>query len=421
MPELPVHVLGWDHHHTALARRERLSLAYGELPDCLNRLNNCEGVEEAVIVSTCNRSEFFVAGDIARSDLLQFVAGYTGLHAEELDEEAYHYSGKACIRHLFRVVSSLESMVIGEYQIVHQVRQAYECAQQCRSVGPVLHAAFQRALKVGKDVRSETAIGRYKVSIASVAVDLAQQIIGSLEQSRLLVIGAGEMADLALTHLVEKGVRSISVINRRQERAEQIIRDHGALRSHGIDPLVLEWGALTEALQGHDIVIASTAAPVPIITVEKLRHVHRHQPIMFIDLAVPRDIAEDVAELDNVYAYNLDHFDQVVARHQQLRQEDCHEAEIMIDAAAADYSRQRQQSDLLEQIASYFDELTETELGYARKHLRKNGVEPADDDLRYVLSRVSKKMRHQLLQLLREMPENHQLRELIGRICGRAD
>lgn len=421
MPELPIQVIGWDHHHSDLALRERLAVAYGELPDCLTQLGELPGVEEAVVVSTCNRSEWYIAGDVSESEVMKFVAQYVSVQLDEIKDKAYHCVGQNAIRHLFRVVSSLESMVVGEYQIVHQVKQAYERAQQCRSIGPILHAPFQRALKVGKDIRNDTAIGTYKVSIASVAVELAEHIIGNLEKSRLLIIGAGEMADLTLTHLIEKGVRDISIINRRQERAEQIIRDHEGLKSLDIKPNIIDWQSLMGALEDHDIVMASTSAPVPIINAEKMKHIKRFKPVMFIDLAVPRDVAEDVSQLDNVYAYNLDHFDQVVARHQHLRQEDVHEAEEIIKQAVEAFAQEREQSDLFGSVAEYFESLTENELIYAKKHLGKSGVQVAEDDLRYLLSRVSKKMRHQLMQLLRDMPDSPQMRELISRICGPRD
>ncbi len=418
MPELPLQVIGWDHHACDVALRERLAIAYGELPDCLMQLSVQSGVEESVVVSTCNRSEWYIAGDISQSDLMVFIAQYLGVQAEEIETKAYAFSGRDAVRHLFRVVSSLESMVVGEYQIVHQVKQAYERSQQCRSVGPLLHGPFQRALSVGKEIRSETAIGKYKVSIASVAVDLAQHIIGDLEQSRLLIIGAGEMADLTLTHLLEKGVGKISIVNRRQERAEQIIRDHPGLSQLETKPEILDWAHLSDALKDHDIVMCSTAAPVPVITADKIKRGRRAKPIMFIDLALPRDVADDVAQLDNVYAYNLDNFDQVVSRHQQLRGEDIQEAESRIETALEQFFLERKQSSLFTQVSSYFDELTEDEFSFARKYVDKNEAAVDDEVLRYVLSRVAKKMRHQLIQLLRDHPDNAQMRELIACLCA---
>ena len=414
MPELPIHVIGWDHHRCEVALRERLAIAFGELPDCLTQLSEQPGVEEAVIVSTCNRSEWYIAGDIVESDIIEFVANYIGVGPDSIASKSYHCVGVDAIRHLFRVVSSLESMVVGEYQIVHQVKQAYERSQQCRSVGPLLHRPFQRALAVGKEVRTQTAIGAYKVSIASVAVDLAQHIIGDLEKTKLLIIGAGEMADLTLRHLLEKGVRHISIINRRRERAEQIIREHDALREFDVTPDILEWSQLSDALNAHEIVMSSTSAPVPIITADKLQRKRRSKTIMFIDLAVPRDVAADVAQLDNVYSYNLDNFDEVVARHQKLRHEDIEAAEHLIRDAVDAFANERSQSDLFSQVAEYFEELTNNEMGFARKHLDKNGAQVDDEDLRYVLSRVSKKMRHQIMQILRDMSDSPQMRELIA-------
>ena len=418
MPDIPIHVIGWDHHRCEVALRERLAVAYGELPDCLAQLTEQPGVEEAVVVSTCNRSEWYVAGDISIADVHAFVAQYVGVAEDEITNKSYHCTGNDAIRHLFRVVSSLESMVVGEYQIVHQVKQAYERSQQCRCVGPILHAPFQRALSVGKEVRNQTAIGAYKVSIASVAVDLAQHILGDLKRSRLLIIGAGEMADLTLTHLLEKGVHSVSIINRRKERAEQFIHQHPGLQGQEVETTIIDWSDLSKALAEHDMVLSSTAAPVPIINAEKLQGIRRTKPIMFIDLAVPRDVAADVAQLDNVYSYNLDNFDAVVARHQQLRGEDIEEAEELIRAAVDAFNQERQDADMFSQVSRFFDDLTDNEMSFAKKHLDKNGAQVADEDLHYVLSRVSKKIRHQIMQLLREMPDSPQMRELIRQLLN---
>ncbi|NRA36627.1 MAG: glutamyl-tRNA reductase, partial [Planctomycetes bacterium] len=214
MPEPQLHLIGWDHHKSNVQDRERLAVAFGELPEFLAQLLQEPGIEEAVIVSTCNRSEWYVAADISEERLLEKICTILSLQAEDHSSASYYKSGDEVVKHVFRVISSLESMVVGEYQIVHQIKQAYERAQQCHSVAAILHPLFQKALAAGKEIRSQTAIGKYKVSVASIAVDLARKIFGDLSKSRLLIVGAGEMADLTLTHLLEHGVKNVSIINR---------------------------------------------------------------------------------------------------------------------------------------------------------------------------------------------------------------
>src|SRR3954470_17691570 len=222
MGELPLAVFGIDHHRTPVHLRERLALGADAQRALLAELTDQPGVSEAVVLSTCNRTECYLAGAPDRPHLVGLLAERSGLGADLLATQGYWHEGIGCIRHLFRVVSSLESLVVGEYQIAHQVKTAYDAALAARRTGPLLNPLFQRALAVGKEVRNATDIGKHKLSIASVAVDLAKQIHGEVGSARLLVVGAGEMAELAVKHLLVAGVRDLVVVNRSEERALEI-------------------------------------------------------------------------------------------------------------------------------------------------------------------------------------------------------
>ena len=318
--ELPLVILGVDHHRTPVAVRERLAVPETALRGLLSTLSTLPGASEAVVLSTCNRLECYLAGSPDHAQVLRALAEHQGIDAAVVEANAYWLRGGAGVRHLFRVVSGLESLVIGEYQIVHQVKQAYDAAHNGRFTSGVLNPLFQRALGVGKEVRNQTAIGKHKLSVASVAVDLAKHIYGELDHARLLIVGAGEIAELAVKYLVAAGVREMSIVNRSEDRAQALATE---LRSGDFRADVLPWSMLGDALTQHDIVVASTAAPHAVINVDEVKQAmrKRRQPLMLIDLAVPRDVEPAVAQIADVYLYNIDHLESVVAANHQLRVE----------------------------------------------------------------------------------------------------
>jgi glutamyl-tRNA reductase len=337
MAERRAYVIGWDHHRTDVALRERLAVSGDEERSLLDDWRDVAGIDEAVVLSTCNRTECYLVGAMDPEDAIEHLAQRQGLEMTSLREHAYIHREDGCIRHLFRVISSLESMVLGEYQIVHQVKAAYRDAQHENTAGPGLNGLFQRALAIAKVVRNDTGIGRHKVSVASVAVDLARQIHGDLSDKRILVISAGEMAELAVMHLLEHGARRFSVINRTQDHATDLaaaVGDRAAVA-------VLRWRDLAEALADHDLVITSTGAPHAVLTVDLMQPLleRRREPMMILDLAVPRDAEPDLAELSNCYLFNVDHLDRIVADNRSLRGDEIQEAEALIEQAVHDYHR----------------------------------------------------------------------------------
>ena len=265
--------------------------------------------------------------DCAKDMIHQF-AETVGFETRSLEKNAYVHQGGHAVEHLFRVASSLESMVIGEYQIVHQIKQAHQWGRKHGACRGELDRMFQHALNVAKDVRTNTSIGAHKVSVASVGVDLAKHIHGNLKKARLLVIGAGEMAELATIHLIEAGVKKLTVINRTHEKAQVFAANK---RFTNCDISTMRWADMHKALGDHDIVVTSTAATFPVITSDEVRSARRGK-IKFTGLhrpCVPRDVEVGVGDLNDVYRYDLDHLDKMVASNRSLRNKDIEQVSIM--------------------------------------------------------------------------------------------
>lgn len=414
-PSLPFVVFGIDHHRTPVELREKLAVPTEGITKLLAMLATTPGANEAVVLSTCNRLECYLAGTPDRQQVLNRLAEHQGVDAAMLEAHAFWHPGMDGVRHLFRVVSGLESLVLGEYQIVHQVKTSYDLAHQSRFTGTVLNPLFQRALGVAKEVRNNTAIGKYKLSVASVAVDLAKHIYGEVDRARLLVVGAGEIAELAVRYLLTAGVRELTIINRNEERATALAEE---FRSADFVPQVLPWSMLGDALTQHDIVVTSTAASHAVITTADVKQAmrRRRQPLMFMDLAVPRDVEPSVGELSDVYLYNIDHLEAVVSSNQQLRRDEVDAANALVDSLVTSYATdvRHDRGALMAQVAGYFtDVIAAEEARLAGKLALKDNPE-----LRYGLERIGNKLQHQLLKYLREHSHDPHAEKIIREILG---
>jgi len=414
-PSLPFVVFGIDHHRTPVDLREKLAVPTEGITRLLALLSTTPGASEAVVLSTCNRLECYLAGTPDRQQVLSRLAEHQGVDAATLDAHAFWHPGMAGVRHLFRVVSGLESLVLGEYQIVHQVKTGYDIAHQGRFTGAVLNPLFQHALGVAKEVRNNTAIGKFKLSVASVAVDLAKHIHGEVDRARLLVVGAGEIAELAVRYLLTAGVRELTIINRSEDRAHALAEE---FRSVDFVPQVLPWSMLGEALTKHDIVVTSTAAPHAVITATEVKQAmrRRRQPLMFMDLAVPRDVEPSVGELGDVYLYNIDHLEAVVSANKQLRTDEVDAASALVDSLVTSYATdvRHDRGALMAQVAGYFADVIaaeEARLG-GKLGLKEN------PELRYGLERIGNKLQHQLLRYLREHANDPAAEKIIREILG---
>jgi len=325
MPRLCV--VGLSHKTAPIEVRERAAFPEDDLAPSLKRMTGMPGVGEAMIVSTCNRVEIYagIDGTEALQHVRRFLVEGRGLPAE-LHAHLYAHDGADAVRHLFRVAASLDSMVVGESQILGQVKDAYATATAAGTIGSVLARALPKAFAAAKRVRTETEVARASASIASTAVSLAAQIFGDLRGREVLVVGAGKMGDLSARHLKAQGIATLHVVNRTLSRAEEL-----ALRLEGH---AAPWAELDALLKRVDIVICSTGAAEPVIHREQVARVMRARKgrwLFFIDIAVPRDVDPTVGQVENVYLYDVDELEKVVAENRAGREREAGEAGKILD------------------------------------------------------------------------------------------
>jgi len=322
-------VTGISHKTASLELRERIALDEADALRVARELLDGGAACEALALSTCNRTELYLYGrdsPAARQASIAVLARHAGADARELESSLYSYSGDGAIAHLFRVASSLDSMVIGEAQIVAQVKAAFQqaCEGGCTSV--VFNRLFRHALEVGKRVRTETAIGERPVSVSSAAVELALQVFGKFRDHTVLIVGAGETSELTATHLKAHGIESILVTNRTFAAAQEL--------AHRVGGRAVPFEDLEAHVAAADIVISSTSAPHYVITRERveraLKH-RRHRPIFFIDIAVPRDLDPEIDRVRNAYLYDIDDLQRVVEQNRGEREKEAHHAERIVE------------------------------------------------------------------------------------------
>jgi glutamyl-tRNA reductase len=342
--------LGISHKTAPVAVRERLALTTKEGQALCRELVETEAVREAVAISTCNRTEIYLVGDPvgAETELLSRLAQRAGTRPTELTDAMYAPRNCDAARQLYRVVSGLESMIVGEAEIQGQAKRAYEAALEAGTTGPLTNRLFTAALQTGKRVRSETTLGQGRASVSSVAVGLARDLIGpELSARDVVIIGAGETSELTARALAEEGVRTIFVANRRADRARSIAERFGGSVSSLHD--------LPDRLIEADIVVASTSSPHPIIGVDELALVMRERegaPLLLIDIAVPRDVEAACGELEGVTLYDIDDLQAVVARNRQVREEERTQAEAVVEDEIQRFARWMGTLDVMPTIAA---------------------------------------------------------------------
>ncbi|QBS38027.1 glutamyl-tRNA reductase [Thermaerobacter sp. FW80] len=322
-------LVGMNHRTAPVAVRERLAVDAEAATSALRELVALPAVDEVVLLSTCNRVEVYAAAEHHGQGIRQVqetLARWAGMEREQLEAYLYLREDAAAARHLFRVAAGLDSMVLGESQILGQVRDAYHAAASAGTCGKVLHGLFQQALAAGKRARTETAIGQHAVSVSYVAVELARKVFGKLEGRAVLLVGAGETAELAARSLAEDGGCRLVVANRTVERGRQLAAAYGGRA------LPLE--RLAEALVECDVVIASTGSARPLITAAMVREAMRRRrgrPLLLVDIAVPRDVEAAAGRLDGVFLYDIDDLEAVVEANLRLRREEASRVEAMLD------------------------------------------------------------------------------------------
>jgi glutamyl-tRNA reductase len=320
-------LIGVNHKTAPIEVRERIAISRDDLPETTRALAAQPGVSECMIVSTCNRVEILAAVESDAAGLAGFLQRHFGLDPALLAPHLYEHRDQEAVRHLFRVAASLDSMVVGEPQILGQVKEAFAVARAAGTVGGQLEHLLQSTFAAAKRVRTETEIGSNSVSIASVAVELARKIFGSLQGRTVFLVGAGKMSELAARHLVQQGAGAILVTNRTLERARRMAESFAGQ--------VIPFEQLYEAASQADIVISSTGAPHPIFRREHgqaFMHRRRNRPMFFIDIAVPRDVDPAMGKLEGIFVYDIDDLQAVAVAHMVERSREATDAEALIAA-----------------------------------------------------------------------------------------
>jgi glutamyl-tRNA reductase len=393
---------GLNHRTAPVEVRERLAFEEKALPEALDQLRHCPGLVEGMILSTCNRVEIAVTADEeadANSAVESFLAESRSVARDWVSPHLYRFDGPDAVKHLFRVASSLDSMIVGEPQILGQLKSAYQLAKDCGTLSGDLDLVITKAFNVAKRVRSETEIGGSAVSVSSAAVKLAREIFGSLKDSRVLVIGAGEMAENAIDHLRAAGVAEILLTNRTRERAEALALEVGGR--------VVDYECFQESLPEVDIVIASSGAQHHILTWDEMRTAirrRRNRPMFLIDIAVPRNIQPNVKELDNVFLYDIDDLGEQVDNNLKGRIERAHQAELIIDEEVDTLMRRLKTRHTGPIIQGWQEQLEQWRLSEIERRRTKLGtLTPQQEEAVEAITRgITNKFLHRIIAEMRQ-------------------
>lgn len=382
--------LGINHNTAALEVREKVAFSPLEVESALLDAQENQVVNEAAILSTCNRMEVYCQTDQSPQQVLTWLADYKQVDISDLLRAHYIYHGTDAARHMMRVASGLDSLVLGEPQILGQMKSAYALAKDTGALGSLLHDAFQRVFAVAKKVRSETAIGENPVSVAFAAVRLAKQIFSDLRKDTALLIGAGETVELVARHLAEQGIKKILVANRTLDNAAKLAEKFGG------EAILL--ADIPEQLHRADIVISSTASQLPLLgkgAVEQALKKRKHKPMFMVDIAVPRDIEPQVGDLSDVYLYTVDDLKEVIDENKRSREQAARIAHEIIDEGVLHYEKEIRALTAVNVIKSFrqnMDALREQELQRCLRAL-SSGADP-EDVLAQLARNLSNKFMH---------------------------
>ena len=399
---MTVWALGINHTTAPLDLRGRFAFALDQLTPALSSLrSSLKSSPELTLVSTCNRTEIYGAGDSAHtSQVLDWLASSGGVSSSELESHTYTLRDEQAARHAFRVAAGLDSMVLGETQILGQLKDAVNAADNAGALGSTLHQMFQRSFAIAKEVRSHTEIGTQSISMAAAAVRLAGQLFEDVQNIRMLFVGAGEMIELAATHFAAKNPRQIVIANRTMERGQALVHRLMANTMGGHTALqTMHLSELPSRLHEFDAVISCTASTLPIIglgAVERALKARKHRPMFMVDLAVPRDIEPEVKALDDVYLYTVDDLASVVQSAKATRQAAVAQAEVIVDAGVQDFlqwMRQRTEgtTHLIQRINAQSDTWRLAEIARAKRLLAKG------EDIDSVLDALSRGLAQKFL------------------------
>jgi len=398
-------VIGLNHKTAPIEIRERIAFQEGRVGEALCQTKTLPSLKEGMILSTCNRVEIYAAARMTEKailDLKDFLSRFHGLPLKEFEKNLYFFTGEEAVRHIFRVASSLDSMVVGEPQILGQIKEAYNIAAESKASGLIFHRLLHRAFHVAKRVRTETKIGNSAVSVSFVAVELAKKIFETLAKKTVLLIGAGEMCELAARHLVSAGVEKVLVTNRTYERAVALAQEFKG------EPIPFQ--EMLQELKKTDIVISATDSSEYLIRHEQIAKVmkdRKQKPIFFIDIADPRDIEPEVGDIENVYLYNIDDLQHVANENVKDREKEATKAEVIVQGEVAKFVQWYQSLEVTPTITALrkkFEEIRKKELEKTLS-LHPNLSDKEKRSLEALTSAIVNKILHTPLTLLKRTDE----------------
>ena len=393
--------VGLNHQTAPLSIREKLAFSAAVLPEAVRNLARSNAATEAVILSTCNRTELYCVGD--SEEIIRWLADYHSLPIEEISPYLYTLGMQETVRHAFRVACGLDSMVLGEPQILGQIKDAVRVAQEQESMGKKLNALFQKTFSVAKEVRTDTAVGENSVSMAAASVKLAEQIFPDIGDLNVLFIGAGEMIELVATYFAAKNPRLMTVANRTLARAQELCDKLGV----NADPCLLS--DLPAILHDYDVVVSSTASQLPIVgkgMVERALKQRQSMPLFMLDLAVPRDIEAEVGDLNDAYLYTVDDMVNIVQSGKEARQKAAAAAEALVSEKVVEFVRQqqgRQSVPLIRALRDEGEKARKQVLENAMKQLAKGAT--AEEVLERLSIQLTNKLLHSPTQTLNKAGE----------------
>ena len=401
-------VVGLNHKSAPVEVREKLAFNPNSINTALSHFSQKyqDQNAEIVILSTCNRVELYISsqdGAIKVEDVFSFLADFHKIELNTFSPYMYHYKDDRAVNHLFFVTSSLDSMVLGESQILSQVKEAYTMAAMEEATGKILNQLFQQALNAAKIVHTRTSIGKRKVSISSVAVEFAEKIFQDFTGKIVLVVGAGEMCELLLKHLYEEGARTFIVANRSYERAEELANEY-----HG---QAIKYELLGEYLEKADIVISSTSAPHYVIHADQVKEAIKHRrgnPMFLIDIAVPRDIEPEVTNIDNVYLYNIDDLQSVVSQNVDERNREVEKCRVLIEEEVEHFMARLEEMKIepaITHLRNHFHTIGKEELDRLKPKLKNLGNGDWEQVI-YTMERTINKLLHHPAKVAKQEAKN---------------
>ena len=419
---MSIRVIGINHKTAPIAVREKVAFTPDGLIEKLQQIKvheNNNNKNEVVILSTCNRTEIYASSDRSFDEISNWFNHQKNMDQQELNQHLYDYSGEQAIQHVMRVASGLDSLVLGEPQILGQLKVALKIASEQKTAGTTLKRLMQHTFSTAKKVRTQTSIGSNPVSVAFAAVNLAKQIFSDLDNKSALLIGAGETIELVGKHLKNTGIGNIVIANRSVENATKLANDLGGVG--------VSLQQISDYLPEADIVISSTAAPLPIIgkgTVEWALKQRKHKPIFMVDIAVPRDIEEEVGELDDIYLYTVDDLQSVIEENLSSRQEAAKQAEKMIEVEVENFMGWIRAQDKMQLIKNYRTKITSIQQETLEKasKLLANGESP-EEALKFLAHTLTNKLAHDATVAMNKAAHSgdHKLLEASDKLLNLSD